>query len=139
MVLRAGTGGLAAGTGRRRGHIGSQPLTPHDAVPPPSAGERVVCVLGMGRSGTSLTMRVLNLLGVELGRGEDLLEPLVPDNPAGYWEQRPIMMLNEEILAALGGSWFSPPPLDTGWERSPMLDPLRERARTLLSRQFAGP
>src|SRR5882724_3970316 len=102
---------------------------------PLGLGGRAVCVLGMSRSGTSLTARILNLMGVDLGPSEDLLEPN-PDNPTGFWEQRPIVLLNEEIFVALGGWWFDPPPLEPGWERSPGLDGLRQRARALLLRQF---
>jgi hypothetical protein len=42
-----------------------------------------VCVLGFARSGTSLTMRLLDLLGVELGPREDLLPAIEAENPRG--------------------------------------------------------
>jgi hypothetical protein len=50
----------------------------------------------MHRCGTSLTARVLNLLGYSLGPEEDLLEHKF-DNPAGFWEQRPIVEINDPI------------------------------------------
>ncbi len=97
-----------------------------------------VCVLGFPRSGTSLTMRVLNLMGVELGPEADLVPPTDAENPRGYWEPRWIMDLNDEILATLGGDWWHPLPAAPGWERNPELAPLRERARALLRERFAG-
>jgi hypothetical protein len=59
-----------------------------------------VCVLGFGRSGTSLTMRLLNQLEVALGPQEDLLRPVAADSTRGHWEPRWMVELNEEILAA---------------------------------------
>jgi hypothetical protein len=101
-----------------------------------------VCVLGMSRSGTSLTMRVLNVLGVELGNEDELVEPLEGNNPAGFWEHGGIMELNEEILRAFDPTpqniWRDPPPLPEGWQRDPRLTPHRRRARLILQRNFAG-
>lgn len=95
-----------------------------------------VCVLGFGRSGTSLTMRLLHLLGVEIGPQEDLLEPGEADNPRGYWEPRWMVGLNDEILAKLGTVWWRSLPAAPGWERSPDFDELRERASCLLKEKF---
>ena len=87
-----------------------------------------MCVLGFGRSGTSLTMRLLNLLGVALGPEEDLLRPVEADNTRGYWEPQWMVELNEEILAELDTVWWRPLPAEPGWERREALEPLRERA-----------
>ncbi len=97
-----------------------------------------VCVLGFGRSGTSLTMRLLHLLGVEIGPPEDLLAPGEADNPRGYWEPRWMVELNDEILDKLGTVWWRPLPAASGWERSPDFDELRERARGLLKKKFGA-
>ncbi|HEV2998332.1 MAG TPA: sulfotransferase [Solirubrobacteraceae bacterium] len=107
-------------------------------VPAQSTSARSVCVLGFGRSGTSLTTRLLNLLGVTLGAAEDLLEPGEGDNPRGYWEPRWMVELNDEILDKLGTAWWRPFPVGPGWERSEELRELRERARGLLEEKFAG-
>ena len=63
----------------------------------------VVLVLGMHRSGTSLVIRLLNLLGVSLGSEEHLLPPVDGDNPTGFWEHREVAMINDTILDHLGG------------------------------------
>jgi hypothetical protein len=97
-----------------------------------------VCVLGFGRSGTSLTMRLLHLLGVEIGPQEDLLAPGEADNPRGYWEPGWMVGLNDEILAKLGTVWWRPLPVASGWERSADFDELRERASGLLKEKFGG-
>ena len=102
---------------------------------------KIVCLTGMHRSGTSLVSRMVNLLGADLGPDDDLM-PAKPDNPRGFWENRTISALNDDILAALGGRWDRAPVLEDGWEQSPRLDELRERARevmaTLTGRSDAG-
>lgn len=94
-----------------------------------------VCVLGMSRSGTSLAIRTLNLLGVELGPEESLI-PANAHNERGYWEQRPIFELNEAILAALGGDYEHPPRCAEGWENWQRLALLRQRAQRVLGDLF---
>jgi hypothetical protein len=95
----------------------------------------VVCVLGMHRSGTSVAARMLNLLGVELGREERMVRP-AGDNPKGFWENRPIVDLNNAILARLGGNCVWLPVFPAGWESAPGLDDLRERALALVHEEF---
>jgi hypothetical protein len=102
------------------------------AGPVPKGG---ICVLGMHRSGTSLVARVINLLGVDLGSEEGLLEA-APDNPTGYWESEEILALNDEILATFGGRWDSLPVLPEDWHTSQEVAPLRRRARELLRERF---
>ncbi|HEX6687812.1 MAG TPA: sulfotransferase [Solirubrobacterales bacterium] len=95
-----------------------------------------ICVIGPGRAGTSVTMRVLNLLGVYIGPEEDLVEP-GPGGPKGFWERRDMMKLDDRLLRLQGGSWRKPPPLPPGWEAAAELDPEREQARALIERVFA--
>ena len=63
---------------------------------------RLVVVLGMHRSGTSLTARALKVVNVDLGTN---LLPPQDDNPTGFWEDMDVYALNLEILAALGSDW----------------------------------
>jgi hypothetical protein len=99
-------------------------------------GKGIVCVLGMHRSGTSLTARIINLLGVDLGTADELMEP-DETNVAGFWEHTEIVDLNEQLLARLGGSWDQPPQLSPGWEGDPGLADLRRQAQSILER-FEG-
>jgi hypothetical protein len=109
-----------------------RPVAP--STPPKS---QCVCVLGMHRSGTSLTARILNLIGVDLGPEERMLPGLAHDNPTGFWEQERITALNEHIFGAFGTDWWRPPPMLPGWEKAPELEPLRDEARRVLSELFA--
>jgi hypothetical protein len=96
-----------------------------------------VCVIGPGRAGTSMTMRVLNLLGVHVGLEEGLVEP-GPGGPKGFWERREIIGLNDRLLRSQGGSWRRPPQLPPGWESTDELAREREEARAILAEAFAG-
>lgn len=63
---------------------------------------RIIAVLGMHRSGTSVATRGLQALGAYLG--DDLLAGDA-SNPTGYWENRAILGLNERLLEAQGLHW----------------------------------
>lgn len=113
----------------------------------------IVCVLGMSRTGTSLTARVLSLAGVYLGQEEELLQKDLHQlagegesvlararetNPEGFWEHYRLMRLNERILRKLGGNWREPPELPAGWESSEELAAERQEARALIDESFGG-
>jgi hypothetical protein len=101
------------------------------------SGSAPVAVVGMHRSGTSATTRALNLLGLDLGDPDGLFDALEWDNAAGYWEQRSIVAIDDDILTALdAGVWQ--PHLPAGWERSPAVVPFEQRARDALEALFAG-
>lgn len=94
-------------------------------------------VLGMHRSGTSLTARLLNLAGMYLGE-EDALVPPAANNAKGFWEHRPLMGINDEILAHFDGRWDVPPFLGQCRLTDAKLEPLREKARAILEKSFDG-
>lgn len=96
---------------------------------------RVVVVLGMHRSGTSLIARGLKALGVELGT--DLMAPN-EYNERGYWENDPLVDINDELLAGMGMAWWSLALPDEGWLALPHTKPLLAKAVAELRRQFHG-
>lgn len=63
---------------------------------------KIIVILGMHRSGTSAVARGLGVLGVNLG---DNLYPAAMDNPKGFWEDRDILAINEELLAYIGSDY----------------------------------
>ena len=67
-------------------------------------------VLGMHRSGTSALTRCINLLGCRLG--DELLRPS-EFNPAGYFEQKRAVAINDAILETQGLAWNSLQPIET--------------------------
>ena len=88
---------------------------------------RLLFVLGMHRSGTSLTTNVLAELGVSLS--EDLM-PATHENARGYFESQTISFLQDRILAAFGMQWDTPNSmraLPAQWWESPTIAPLRNQ------------
>jgi len=69
---------------------------------------KLVFVLGMHRSGTSVTARALQVLDVDLGKN---LMPAGVDNPTGFWEDLDFQFLNDLLLDELGLSWESVDPI----------------------------
>lgn len=66
---------------------------------------RPILILGMHRSGTSCLAGSLQAAGLHLGE----VRTWNKDNEKGNRENRAIMDLNDEVLAANGGSWHHPP------------------------------
>lgn len=94
-----------------------------------------VYVLGMHRSGTSATTRLIHLLGVPINVPDDWLAP-APDNPKGYWESAALVDFNDELLTALGGDPEHPPALPRGWQDDRRLAERYEHARELFPTLF---
>jgi hypothetical protein len=66
--------------------------------------EKLIIVLGMHRSGTSVLTGILNKMGLPLG--DNLMKP-TNDNPKGYFENMDFFRFNEMILSGCGGSWYN--------------------------------
>ena len=88
-----------------------------------------VLILGMRRSGTSLTAKVLLSLGFYF---ENDSRPPDKNNPEGYWESKRIHDFNAGLLTELGGTREFPPRMRTGWERSSTFDGKRLIAASIL-------
>jgi hypothetical protein len=71
--------------------------------------KRVIVVLGMHRSGTSVITRSLQVLGVTLG--DRLMLPHAI-NPKGFWEDVDVNELNIQMLKALGSDWHYLAPIE---------------------------
>jgi hypothetical protein len=94
-----------------------------------------VFVTGMHRSGTSATARLVNLLGVPIGRRADL-KPPSDVNTAGYWESNSLTAFNDRLLYYLGGSWAAPPTVTPGWASTPSLASHRSWGRMVFRRVY---
>ncbi len=95
--------------------------------------KRIVVVLGMHRSGTSVLARGLRVLNVNLG---DKFIPRQADNKNGFWEDMDINNLNEELLATIGSSWHSNKVIEESVLLSQKLKAERVRAVKLLEHKF---
>ena len=94
-----------------------------------------ILVLGMHRSGTSATTRVLNLLGAELG--SNLLEAQA-DNTKGFWEHARAVQIHEELLAALGRTWHDVREMPEGWLEHPATYAAVDEIERLIRKDFQG-
>jgi len=100
---------------------------------------RVVVILGMHRSGTSLLAQLVARLGVALG--QSVLTQSAPDNKHGYWEHREIAEIQDLLLAALGRIWHEPRgvlPLPQGWLASEPAAAAIARLTTIVEAELAA-
>ena len=93
-----------------------------------------IIVAGMHRSGTSVTTRIVNLLGAQLAR--DLI-PADIGNERGHWESRAVQDLHNRMLAALGSDLYSPVSIPAGWFGSADARQWTGRIRDLIADEYA--
>ncbi len=98
------------------------------------ANRHAIIVMGMHRSGTSATTRVLNLLGLQLNNE---ITPAYKYNPTGYWEASQVTIINDEILKRLDSSWDDILPLPANWENSDKIKDLYVKAENVLINDVA--
>ena len=71
-----------------------------------------VLVLGMHRSGTSLTTEILRELGLWIGPQQALIGAS-DGNPRGHFELLPGVEFDNEVLRQAGGTWDDPPAMSS--------------------------
>jgi hypothetical protein len=98
-----------------------------------AARRTCILVLGMHRSGTSATTRVLNLLG---GALPAQLLSATPNNLRGHWEPTAIVRLHDETLQAIGSSWDDFRALDEQLFFGPARTAFKQRLQRTLSREY---
>jgi len=101
------------------------------------SGNELTVVLGMHRSGTSLTSHILSLLGL------DMADEISPNesNARGHWERWEIVRLNSEVLQYFGQDFYDPrhaQPLPRGWWTDPAIRRIRDRIVRWLDERMAG-
>jgi hypothetical protein len=89
---------------------------------------KVICVLGMHRSGTSCLTGLLEDAGVYLGG----VSKQNPHNRKGNQENLLIMRLHDEVLKDNGGGWDNPPHGDAAWSDA------QTAALSAILEQYAG-
>jgi len=101
---------------------------------PPASGVGVV-VLGMHRSGTSLTAHLLGRMG--FSHGGPLVAPR-GDNPLGYWEHAGVVDIHNRFLTALGRRWDEPRALSAEDFQGPAAEQARAEIRSAFEESFAN-
>lgn len=100
--------------------------------------QKVVCILGMHRSGTSMITRVINLMGVYLGKTENMMAADENINAAGFWEHTEIVKIHEEILKELNSSWKSTMPLPDNWWELASIKKYKDKLIGLIKNEFSN-
>ncbi len=100
------------------------------------ANRRIVAVIGMHRSGTSVVTRGLRVLGVDLG---ERLMPASPGiNEKGFWEDLDLHALSEALLGHLGRTWHDTVPIPEEALTGSGAAPFASRAAELLRAKMAA-
>ncbi|MGH9918122.1 MAG: hypothetical protein ACRD6W_04525, partial [Nitrososphaerales archaeon] len=87
----------------------------------------------MHRSGTSAATRLINTLGLATCDADDFVRG--PWNPTGHWESRTLALLDDELLAEMGRTWWYPPPAgEDYWEVANRIVTKGSRARRIFGR-----
>ena len=95
----------------------------------PREGGVGVIILGMHRSGTSLSSRLFGALGCSHGGP---LMPAKEDNAEGFWEHQEIVQIHDDFLSDSLRTWSDPRP----WRTEDFTSPAAERARARLADVF---
>jgi hypothetical protein len=89
-----------------------------------------VFVVGMHRSGTSLSAGLMKRAGLAAMSGREMTPG--PSNPHGNGEMVSLTAVNESLLADLGGAWATPPAFDPPLPFDQLTQSVREQARSRL-------
>jgi len=95
---------------------------------PAPTGARVLAVLGMHRSGTSMLVGTLQEAGVHLGK---VFSDPIKHNRKGLLEPKAVLYMQEDLFRANGGSWREPP-------ANPRWEPLHVAVRELFVESMQG-
>jgi len=95
---------------------------------------KVVCVLGMHRSGTSALCGALDLMGVDFGKQ---LMPATDANEKGHWEHKEIVRIHDRLLSSLGSSWDDDESLPADWIEREAAREARSCLTGIVERDFA--
>lgn len=91
--------------------------------------QKLVFVLGMHRSGTSVLARMAQIFGASPGR--NIMSPHPHQNPKGFFEDNSIVKLNDALLASMNATWQSLNFHPFG-ESMPQLDSIPEPMRQFI-------
>lgn len=95
--------------------------------------QRVVVVLGAGRSGTSTITKGLHALGVNLG---DQLRPGGGKNPSGFFEDEGLLKLNKRLRSTLGLRAECVSLIEPHQWQTPAVQALKQEAQQTIRRRF---
>ncbi|MCP3739196.1 sulfotransferase family protein [Rossellomorea sp. BNER] len=90
---------------------------------------KVICILGSGRTGTSLMAKTINIMGVNLG--DNLIEA-DQTNPKGFWEDAEIVKIHRQLLSRIGRfNYYA-----SKWENDPVVIERKNELINYIDDQF---
>jgi len=95
---------------------------------------KIICILGMHRSGTSMLTRILNLCGLSLGKSEEMFTPTY-HNQKGHWENNRFMEINIEIIRFFSNKisdWNTRITFPENWQKIQKIKNIKKRAIKLV-------
>jgi len=91
----------------------------------------------MHRSGTSAISRIINFLGVYLGKPDELYGQRY-DNLEGFWERKDIVDFHDELLRLICLRWDTSLPLSEKWMLSEPIAENRKRLKEIIDNAFCN-
>ena len=98
-----------------------------------STAKPILLILGSHRSGTSLVAQLFSVLGFDLGR--TLMLPSF-DNPRGFWENRKIVEVHDQLLKSFNRNWTTATFLPKEWVSSPQALVALKELQNILKSDF---
>lgn len=98
---------------------------------------KIVIVLGMHRSGTSLTSSVLSSLGVDMS--DDIA--VQPSNARGHWERKELVHFHDRVLRLFERDWYDSRhalDLPSTWWTQPLVRNIRDEMIIWLAARLPG-
>lgn len=92
---------------------------------------KIIFILGMHRSGTSMLANILHELGVSFGEEADLFSAN-HGNIFGHFEHKDAIEVNYQIFKEYKGDWINPPALQEGWLSDEPIMSFKDLAKKLL-------
>lgn len=89
-------------------------------------------IFGMHRSGTSAFAGLLNQAGIPMGK----LKESSYDNPKGFYENKCVVQINDQILGLLGQSWESTIALPENWLSIDQIRSLKGAIKNFIQKEF---
>lgn len=99
---------------------------------------KLILILGMHRSGTSMVANLLSAMGVYFGRNRDLFEANY-GNIFGHFEHTGAIQISREIANLYGGDWIMPPKLPQDWLDQPAIQSVTTQADKILTQLSKKP
>lgn len=98
--------------------------------------KQIIFVLGATRSGASAMVRMLNLLGAELGNDRT-------GSSAAFYQRTAfpdvgVTSINEDIFKALGSSWYDTADLPDKWWQQPRFERNKQQIREFIDSNFSS-